>query len=186
MREMDLIPAEYRRNRNAKRMLSHFAALFVILIIGQVAGKLYLNSKLTHVKDQISTLQEKQRSLDEKKQLIASLKNDRQAVKNQLAFVDMLQQGGGAEKIFLVFDRVMDMTVWLEDWKYEAANLSTEDNDQNQSMKVMIRGKALDQAALSSFIDRLMSQDEITDVRVLNSAMASGQNTTVNFNLEIL
>ncbi len=184
MREMDLIPPDYRRVQGAKQILSRFGVLFVIVIVCLVAGKFFLNSKVSGVKEQILFLQEKQQVFETQNKQIADLKTERATVKNQLAFVEMLQQGGGAEEIFLVFDRVMDNTVWLEDWQYMAGKLSEGEDDQSEPMKILIRGRSIDHTALSGFVDRLTSQPEVSDVKVIRSAMSS-ENKTVGFEMEI-
>lgn len=182
MREMDLIPEDYRRIQETKKQLTGFGVLYAILILVLVVGKFYLNTKISKVTDQIKVVEQQQESLNQRKKVITTLEKDRSAVEKQLTFVELLQQGGSAEKTFLVFDKVLNKTVWMDEWHYLAADL---DVDQAKSMTIRIRGKALDHASLSGFVERLSSQPEITDVIVNNSAMTNKLDNIVTFDMSI-
>ena len=193
MREMDLIPEDYRRNRSTRRQYIGFGVLYIMIIIGLVAGKIFQDSRTATIKQQIESLQKQQQTLIDQEKINDDLLIKKSAVENQLAFVKMIQQGGGADQIFLVFDRVLQHQgnfVWMEAWHYTAANLDTDKQDnQKQSadhMLVTIRGQALDHEALSAFVNRLISQPEITDVEVKNTSMIGTGKTTVMFDMEII
>ncbi len=192
MREMDLIPEDYRRDQNMRRLLIGFGVLYVVIIIALVAGKFFQDSRITNVKQQIETLEKQQETLAGQQKINDELQIKKTAVHNQLAFVKMIQKGGGAGQIFLVFDRVLQHeknNVWMESWKYTAANLQVEkntDKKNDEHISVTIRGKALDHEALSSFVRDLVSQPEITDVQVKDTSMVDAESSTVTFYMEII
>lgn len=186
MREMDLIPADYRRIRTSRQILIGFAVVYAVVIITVFAGKLLLNARIKSVNHQITQLQEAHQTLESQQQVINDLQKERGDVEKKIAFVEMLQQGGNADKMFLIFDQVLDNTVWMQEWSYTAGNLADDENDQTPPMMILIRGQALDHTALSGFVKRLMAQSVVKDVHVRRSAITDQASGTVSFEMEIL
>ncbi len=193
MREIDLVPADYRRDQNTRKQLLGFGVLFVLIIVGLVAGKVFQDSRITTIKNQIGLLEKQQQILVDQQKIIDELQIKKTAVQNQLGFVKMIQQGGGAGQMFLVFDRVLQHEqnmIWMDSWQYIAANLQVEnqtDKKKNDDrMSVTIRGQAIDHEALSSFVERLIEEPEITDVHVKNTSMVDKDKATVKFDMEII
>ena len=189
MREMDLIPEDYRRNQNTRHLLIGFGVLYVMIIVGLVAGKVFQDSRTSTIKQQIESLQKQQQTFTDQQKVIDQLRIKKMAVQNQLTFVKMIQQGGGAGQMFQVFDRVLQQgnnNIWMDAWQYTAADLQTDLEKSDDRMSVTIRGQAIDHEALSSFVERLISQPEITDVQVKNTSMVGTDKTTVVFDMEII
>ena len=189
MREMDLIPEDYRRNMSTRRLLIGFGVLYVVIIVGLVAGKVFQDSRTSTIKQKIETLENQQKTFTGQQKVIDELQIKKTAVQAQLDFVKMIQQGGGAGQIFLVFDRVLQHeknNVWMEAWQYTAADLQTDQEKSDDRMSVTIRGQATDHEALSSFVERLIAQPEIMDVQVKNTSMIGADKTTVMFDMEII
>ncbi|GEM_PF-5066922 len=184
MREIDLIPTDYRRQQRVREMLIGFGILYVILIAAVIAGKFYLDHRVDDVNTRIRSLEEDQKKLAEQQRVIDKLKKDRDAVEKQLQFVKLLQEGGGADQIFLVFDRVLDRSVWMDEWQYETAD-PVSDKDEKDRRRISIIGKAVDHAALSRFVDRLLDQPEIEDVAVKKTAMIDRTSNAVSFEMEL-
>ncbi len=186
MHEIDLIPAAYKRQKNAKKMLVRFAGVYALLFLTLLVGKAYLSYKTTILNKEIAQLQEQQQAFSTRKQTYSQLQEQSSAVKKQLAFVELIQQGGGADKLFQVFDRVLEGQVWMESWSYTAADLAAEESAQAGQMKINIKGHALDHLAMSKFIERLIAQPEINNVEVKNSSMVNALANTVAFEMEVL
>lgn len=186
MHEMDLIPESYRRVQKAKRMLIGFGALYVLLITLIIAGKVVLNMNTTKVNNQMTILQEEKKTITEQDIEISRLKSERTVVLKQLEFVELLQKGGAAGKTFQVFDRVLNNTVWMDEWSYQAVALEEQDSEQKNLLDIKVKGKAIDHAALSAFVERLLAEPEINDVVVIKSAMLAKGESIVSFDMEIM
>jgi len=193
MREMDLIPEDYRREQNTRKLLIGFGTLYVVIIVGLIGGKVFQDSRTSTMNNQIKTLEKQQETLIGQQKIVDELRIKKTAVQNQLSFVKMIQQGGGAGQMFLVFDRVLQHEqnkIWMDGWQYTAANLQVDsqidEKDSDDHMSVIIRGQAIDHEALSSFVERLIAEPEITDVQVKNTSMVDKDKTTVKFDMEII
>lgn len=195
MREMDLIPEDYRRTQTARKLLIGFGIFYALIIAGLLVGKIILEGRVSSIQENIKIFEKQNQILTEQQQINKDLKEKKTAVGNQFAFVKMLQQGGGADQIFLVFDRVLGMdllkgekgNVWMDAWSYTAANLVSEDEkNKAQQMTIIINGRARDHEALSIFVERLIKQPEINDVQVKNTSMVGLDSSTVVFNMEIM
>ncbi len=190
MREMDLIPEDYRRHLSTRRMLIGFGVLYALIAVALIAGKVFQDLRISTIKQQIETLEQQQGMIVDQRKMIDQLRLKKSAVENQLDFVKMIQHGGSAGQVFLVFDRVLQQQrnkVWLQAWQYTAANLDVaRKDDQHANMSVIIRGQAIDHEALSSFVESLISQPEITDVQLKNTTKSGAENSTVMFEMEII
>ncbi len=186
MREIDLIPESYRRVQKAKQMLIGFGCLYALLIALIIAGKIFLNANVTKVNAQITSLEEQKKTITTQHDEITKLEGERAIVQKQIAFVELLQKGGAAGKTFQIFDRVLNPTVWMEEWSYEATALGNENPDQEKLMNIKIKGKALDHASLSAFVERLLTEPEVHEVVVLKSAMLNKSDSLVSFDMEIM
>lgn len=191
MHELDLIPEDYRLLCSTRRSIKRFGIICIILLLGVLAGKVVLNKKVADVAGKIAVLEEQQQVVGEQEQQMVTLLQNRAAKERQLQFINMLEQGGGIEQIFVVFDRVMDKSVWFTRWQYQAASLVEESTDQGDQvngdpMTMKVVGQAIDNTALSDFVDRLVAQPEIKNVKVNNATMISSANSTINFDMDIM
>ncbi len=194
MHEMDLMPADYRRNQTARKLLIGFAAFYVLIISGLLAGKIILEMKMSSLEVQVKTYKKQSQILVEQQKLNSDLKNKKSAIESQYTFVKMLQQGGGADQIFHVFDRVLardlkvtgKRNIWMTAWTYTAENLDLgKEQNIKQNMKVTMNGQARDHEALSVFVENLMRQPEVHDVNVINTTLLGADEAIVTFELEM-
>jgi len=190
MREMDLIPEDYRRHLSTRRMLIGFGVLYALIAVALIAGKVFQDLRISTIKQQIETLEQQQQTIVDQRKMIDKLRLKKSAVENQLVFVKMIEHGGSAGQVFMVFDRVLQHEknkVWLQAWQYTAAHLDANDKDgEYGKMSVIIQGQAIDQGAVSSFVESLISQPEITDVQVKNMSRSGVDKNTVMFEMEII
>lgn len=195
MREMDLIPEDYRRIQITRKLLIVFGLFFVLVILALASGKIVLESKVSVLEEQIKIFEKNNQNVIEQQKINTDLKGRKAAIENQFDFVKLLQEGGGADQIFLIFDRVLGMevaqdgqrNVWMDAWNYKAANLiSKKDKEREQKMMISVQGRARDHEALSIFVERLIEQPEINDVQVKNTSMVGTDTSTVVFSMEIM
>ncbi|MFK8067953.1 MAG: hypothetical protein AB8D52_06890 [Gammaproteobacteria bacterium] len=195
MHEMDLIPADYRRTQTMRKLLIGFAAFYALIFSSLLVGKIILEMKVSTLESQVGAYEKQNKILIEQQKLNTDLRNRKSLIEGQYAFVKMLQQGGGGDQIFQVFDRVLDLdiktsgtrNIWMNSWTYTAANLdSGNEKSLEQHMKIMVNGLARDHEALSIFVENLIRQSEISDVNVINTTMVGEDVTTVTFVLEMM
>ncbi len=200
MREMDLIPADYRTLQLSRKMLTIFAAVVLTLVLSALIGRLFLGLRIDSVQREISQLTAESESLREHQTVIDGLEKERVNVNRELAFVEMLQQGGQASTAFQLFENTLEDSVWLTDWGYQANDLINAAEGQEQATGsaiknvnedgslgaiILARGQASNHAALTRLVENLMAQKTVQDVRVLRSAMVDPQRGIVSFELEI-
>lgn len=186
MHEMDLIPDSYRRVQKSKKVLIGFAVLYVLLLSSIFVGKFVLNTRTSNIEAQLTQLQAQKKTVTEQNEKIRTLEQKRSVVMKQLDFVGLLKKGSVAGTTFQLFDRVLNDTVWMDEWTYQAVALEAQGHDKKNVYNINIKGKAVDHAALSAFVERLLAEPEVFDVVVTKSAMLNKTGNTVTFDMEVM
>lgn len=195
MREMDLIPADYREQQVMRKCLMAFLAAMLTLILCVILGRIAIGVKTQNANSEITRLNENSASLREYQQEIDALNKEQMQLNHELAFVEMLNEGGQARLVFQILDQALDDQIVLMAWAYEAQDLIDRESSEAAALnepisglhaRIIARGEAGKHAALTGFVERLSENEQVHEVRVVQSAMADPALGTVRFELEIL
>ena len=207
-RTLDLIPADYRDERQARRMLSWFLPVFGILIVGIGSARFMLDHKQAQIQTTMNTLQaninynvEQQRHLDD-------LNAERRLFERRVQILDGLRGGLPAERMFAVVDGAFDSNTWFRKWTFRRRGDLTDevpdtihagyliivaDPDKGEHEKAWrmathmeIAGSAIDHTALAGFVERLLARAEIADVKILRTgSRRESSREVVDFDLAV-
>jgi Tfp pilus assembly protein PilN len=210
MREVDLIPADYRMVvrfiRHAK--MTGLGLLVVALLVGSAVGSL----KSTAERDRraIALLQARQRATTEQRQELEGLREQQRRLERRLALLTAIRGGPTAESMLAIIDHAVAAGgVWFTSWRFGRAGAEVDhDADAVHTGYVVvlppdpehpeakewrvdthmeIKGYARDHSALSRFVNRLYDHPEIVDARVLNTSVRPfGDGTIVDFDLAVV
>ncbi len=206
MRDLDLIPQEYRERKTAVAQLRRFALLGVTLIVAMVLGHVWLGWAVTEEQQDITRLENGKQQALGMRQNMDRLNERRDLLAKQLDTLDKLRSGPTIVTGFHSIDQALDQQVWFRNWEF---NRSGERNGATPSERsgyfivteggegeaqpwegqtvMIIQGHALTHMALSQFVLRLNRQASIEDVKVLSTNLRRyTQTEVVDFKLAVL
>lgn len=210
MHELDLIPASYRERLRIQRWLNIFIlSFFAILII--IAGlHVMMNKHLVALQSKVQLLQkDKQLNLQQQQQFKA-LQEQEKSLSARLKMIDGLRGGPPVKQLLLAIDRVITPDIWFNNWRFfransvvpvkpetvqtgyfivipEELNPGHKQHAWKMESHMEISGQATSHSILADFINHLVKQPEISDVKLLQTHLRNYQDTqVVEFNLFVL
>ena len=207
MRDIDLIPASYRKQLRMKQQLIRGGSAIAALLVLSLAGRLTLSTLTGQIRTEIDSLQVRQTMTSQQRDQLAALQAQRKDAEQQLHLLQGLRSGTAAENLFRIIDRVLiPSEVWFTAWEFRRAGvaqgtqptaapgyfvMATDKVSSNEPWVVethmKIAGQARDHVALSEFVQRLIQQPAIQDVRVRNTSLRRFTlATVVDFDLAIV
>ncbi len=209
MHEIDLVPEGYRTQRRLARWLKQSAVALTAIVAANLFGFIHYNRLNSQVEADITALQSQQAISTRQRSELEQLRTRKVELERQWQLLTGLRSGSAVEKIFLTVDKALTTDdVWFLSWKFQRAGSPVKPDDnsvntgyfivvpagesgkQQETWKIdthmMIQGEALDHAALSGFVKRLISQPGIQGVRVLKSTLRRRNDTRlVDFSLAV-
>lgn len=201
MAEVDLIPEDYRQATNLKRFSKKFFLVFAILILLMVLGKSLLSFLIAMENKRTMTLETSEVLIVEQRNLLEKLRAQKTDLQQRLALLNSLRGGPQAEKLFRIIDRAVSQSVWFTSLSFNRIGedlqvlpkkrnsgyfrtVQQTDNPQHGErqgqMRMEINGQALNHSALADLVKKLLNQQEVHDVHILNTSTlqyTSGQIT---------
>jgi Tfp pilus assembly protein PilN len=209
MTEVDLIPEDYRQLMQLRRGAKSFVIAFgiVLLLIG--CGKGMLNSLIAMEKAAIATLENGKSTITAQRVRLEKLQDQQADLEQRLTILESLQGGPPVAKIFVIIDRAVNDTAWFTGLKLRrlpagpgqtatgnsvvsikggGRDKAEPGNDQQQGrMRMEISGQALNHSALADLVKRLLAQQEIDDVHIINtSTLQYPAGQVVAYNLVVI
>ncbi|MDX1527858.1 MAG: PilN domain-containing protein [Gammaproteobacteria bacterium] len=208
--EIDLIPNDYRIHYAKVRILKRHALILIPLLV--FAGLAYgaLRFYTWEIEREVETLQQMTLVSSRQRDQITRLRKVADEFQRQLTMLGRLRSGGQAMDMFITIDRAIPPgDVWFRTWNFRRAGfvVKGQTSEVNRGYFVVIpagseassaepwqiethmdiKGQARDHSTLSTFVQRLFDQPQIQDVRVVNTAQRSYQNTkVVDFDMRII
>ncbi len=211
MSEIDLVPGYYRARQQMKQHLRHalwVAGTLMALILAAVAALRYQNASLD---DELRKLQYAKAISTQQRDNLEQLNERKQGLTQQHDLLSGLRSGAAAVEMLRTVDRAMsDSKVWFTNWTFRRAGTKAEAPDKGQltgnyfvvvsktrpagepetwkiETEMKIDGEALDHAALSNFVSRLVDQAEIQRVRVIRTeTFLRDSRPMIRFTLDVL
>jgi hypothetical protein len=208
--EIDLIPASYRERLKIQRWCQLFLLALASVIFLTVFIWFSLSSKNQSIQTEISTLQrDKSFNLQQQQTYNDLLTAERKLNKN-LEILDGLRGGAPVRQTMMVIDRVLNENIWFLQWSFKRAGeivnlppqmvqtgyfiiIPKENNrlGKKQTWKLEthmeIKGQARDHSSFSLFVQDLLNQAEIEDVKIVDTQMRRYSDIqVVDFNIVIM
>lgn len=207
MADIDLIPREYRYWLWQLACLKTAAAALLVLLALATASYCYLDITAAATKHKLHTLQREKAVTQQQQSELEQLSSAKQELARQWRLLNGLRGGASVESILMVIDRaLLDNQVWFLDWQFSRAGympstgtgnfvIASDSRSNNSAASVSwdtgshinIKGQAIDHAAFSGFVQRLLAQAEITDVKIVRTNLSRGSAVSiVEFDIAIL
>lgn len=208
--EIDLIPASYRERIQIQQWCHLFIVALVIVILLTTFFRVSLTSKTKIIQNSIATLhQDKSFNLQQQQTYNDLLAVEKKLNKN-LEILHGLQGGSPVRETLIVIDRVLNDNIWFLNWSFKRAgeivNLPPEtvetgyfiiipqentSTGKQQTWRLEthmeIKGQARDHSSFSVFVNDLLNQSEIHDVKIINTQIRQHAGAhVVDFNIVIV
>ncbi len=187
MREIDLIPTEYRLKAQQRRViLVSIASLACVMIIVFAA---FFTIKYMNLQgeQQINELQKRKAISAQQNQILNQLLANEEELLKQQRYLQKLTQGVAVSQLFETVDHVfLENKLWFSEWRFQLAGIEDEppptrnqsgliivanQNDRSlaNNTNMVIRGQSIDHASVAEFARQLMLQPLIHDVRIIQT-----------------
>lgn len=211
MRDIDLIPADYRRSRWLRawsRKTLTTAAVLSALCLG-LFGILLLQVK--QLRQEEAVLEQQRAITAQQRDDLEYLSGQKTALTQQLSLLSSLRSGAPAKSVFLAIDAALaDTEVWFLNWNFKRAGVMVPESqatgvqtgyfivvpemaerEGDQALLVethmTITGQARDHEALSRFVSGLYAQPAVVDVSVERTELSKlNAQDVVKFDLAVV
>ena len=208
--ELNLIPASYRERLKIQQGCHAFLFAFVLICLAIIFGHFNITHKFENIKLTINKLQKDKSFNLQQQQTYNNLLATEQVLQKNLEILSGLHGGPPVIQIFKVIDRVMNGSVWFDQWSFQRAGEMTEvkpetvqtgyfiiipqdvnNTNKQQAWKLNthmdMSGNAWDHSSFSRFVSALIDQPEIEDVKVISTNLRSYTNyQLVNFKIIVI
>jgi hypothetical protein len=207
MREIDLIPDSYRRERTQRRWIRLIGGAAACLVATTAAARILAGYAIEDLELEIDTLQARQTITAREREELARLDAERRGYRDQLHLLRGLRSGTAASNLFRIMDEALiGDELWFRSWQFRRAGVTNAEgqpvetgyfivvadaNPQQEAWQVethmTIAGQALDHTALSEFVRRLLERPEIEDVRIRRTELRRYEaRSLVDFDLAVV
>lgn len=207
MHDVDLIPASYRRERSFAIWIKWIGALLIALVMTTAGARVWLDSAIEATDAKVASLQVQQTITSGERDQLAALTEDQKEYQDQLYLLKGLRSGAATTDLFSIIDQALvGEELWFRRWEFHRAGVTnadgqsietgyfvvlSSDGTQNESWRVethmTIDGQAKDHAALSEFVQRLLSHPEIENVHVRRTELQRfATRSLVDFDIAVI
>lgn len=212
MAEIDLIPQEYRYWLWQLSWLKKSAVGLISFLLLATACFCYLDLTAAATQEKLQAMQQQKAITQQQQEQLEQLSARKAELARQWSLLSGLRGGTSVEKILAVIDRaLLEQQVWFLDWQFSRAGqeakprrstgktgyfiVETGNGGDETAMPprwqvethITIKGQAIDHAAFSGFVQRLLQQREIADVKVVRTTLSRVSDVNiVDFDLAIL
>ena len=192
MAELNLIPGDYERQRNIRRVVKIFLFFAAALLLLGIAGRIALGLASNYEKSRAEKLKTGEVLMLEQKQQYDALAATKEGLQLRLDMLEHLRGGPPAREMFIVIDRAINESVWFTKLNFSRAEeedksrpkgrstgyfivvpqdelVSSPKEQVQNSGEIKITGRALTYSALAEFVNLLVAQPQIRAVQVQNT-----------------
>jgi hypothetical protein len=207
MREIDLIPESYRRQRSQRLWTKLVSSAIAVIVLVTGTARVWLGSLVDAVEADVAALQARETVTQQQRDELTRLDAQQRSYLDQLNLLRGLRSGTAATNLFHIVDAALaDDELWFRDWQFRRAGVRNaagqsietgyfvvvaDDNRQQDAWQVethmVIAGQAQDHGALSRFVTRLLAHPEIDSAGIRRSEQRRyGHRSLVDFDLAVV
>jgi len=174
---VDLIPAEYRKQLQTKRLLRGFVWSFVALLLAFGVSYTTIARALSGERASLARGRQLQAQNSARQSRLNELRTQEEAVAKRLNELAALRGKAPVVPLFDALDAALRARVWFSELGYARDGASGKGAPANasdaRSGHAEIRGVAANHAALAEFVALLGSRPEVTEVKLHDSNIRS-------------
>lgn len=157
MPEIDLIPASWRAQRQARRNLQRGSLVIVALALGIGAARIGLELSARNEKAAVQHIQAARRDGDREAARLTALLAHHSELQHQQALIDTLRGRALVSDVLQPLDRALDESIWFDELQFSNPTVLPQAGSPAPATErsLGIRGKATDAAAVGRLVDAL-------------------------------
>lgn len=182
MREIDLIPSEYGRQRQTRRTLKYAGVLVAALVLAIGGARLALGLDIARLRPIVERLHQDEGAAASAGARVAELEQHKLAVEASLDSLRTLRRGADWKDALQIVDRAFGKGMWMDRLVISAA---TAPGTADSAERIEIKGHAVEHAAVTEFARALREQPQVHEVRLVDTALRRYSTTqVVDFSIE--
>lgn len=157
MPEIDLIPAAWRAQRQARRNLHRGGLVIAAMVLGIGAARIGLELSTRSEQAAVQHIQAARRDGDREAARLTALLARRNELQHQQALITTLRGHSLVSDVLQPLDRALDESLWLDELQFSRPTVLPQPGSQPATIErsLGMRGKAADAAAVGRFVDTL-------------------------------
>jgi Tfp pilus assembly protein PilN len=192
MTDVNLIPADYTRQKNMQLLVKLFLYCFGALLLLGIAARTALGIAYNHEKSRAEKLQTGELLMQEQKEQHDQLVAKKEDLQTRIKMLENLRGGPPAKQMFIAIDQAINESVWVTKLDFSRAEDDSGNNKKGgttgyfiivpegkqaaspemaglESGRINITGMAVTHSALADFVNLLADQPIIKMVQVKNT-----------------
>lgn len=211
MADIDLIPLAYRETQRTKRWVKLFLMACLLIVLLALGARVILGRFTSDAEAPLAQLQQREAIATQQRAEIDLLRANKAQAEKQWQILQGLRGSPITEPLFKAIDASLPEGVWFQDFKFLREGQFVEVKPETktsgyfiivpkdiknpqageQAWRVQrhaeIHGQAVDQTALTQFIEKLQTQPGVGNVRLLNTSLREyGSKQAIEFNVVAL
>jgi cell division protein FtsB len=186
MRDMDLIPGDFRKDIGLQRQFRGLVLACILTLSSVAIARLWLGYATWRERALVVRIEQQQQLLEHDHARTEELRQQRQVTEQQLTALEQLR-GRDRVALFLhAIDEAYDEHIWLDGVHFMRRGAS----DSAQQLAVRqgadMHGHAANHTELAEFMRRLGAQAAVADLRLISTATRNFNDTQIiDFNLSL-
>ncbi len=194
MRELDLIPPDYRDWIHRRGVLRRYVSILAGINVAILAVAALLGGAIERAQAEAARLKSENAITEQQELQLQQLRVERGEFEQQWSLLRGLRAGAAIDDIFSIIDRALvPGDLWFVDWSFRRAGVvvdgqtrgietgyfiivaddaATNEADLSVETHMTINGQAKDHEALSEFVRGLFLEPDIKDVNVRKTALS--------------
>jgi Tfp pilus assembly protein PilN len=190
IRDIDLIPSDYRQARWIRVWLLQMISVTVIVTVVCVSSFGMLQWKASRLQTEVAALEKQRAVTNQQRTDLEYLSGRKTALNQQLVMLNSLRSGAPARSVFTAIDNALaDSEIWFLNWEFKRAGVilpesqaagvetgyfivvpegrpASDGEDWMVETHMRITGQARNHETLSRFVNGLYEQPSVVDVSV--------------------
>ena len=186
MRDMDLIPGDFRQGIKLQRQFRGFFLAGALVLAGVVVARLWLGYATWRERALVVRFEQQQQELAHNQAKTEQLQQQRQVTEQQLAALDQLR-GRDRVALFLhAVDQAYNEHIWLDSVHFLRRGAAADKPALAVTQGADLYGHAANHSELAQFMRQLGAQAAVADLRLISTTSRSVNDAQViDFNLSL-
>ncbi len=210
MREMDLIPPEYRSQQTRRKLSLSICGACAVLASLLVFSAATTRQSIADLRVELAAREAARAALQSQAVKTSAMQNQLGAAEELLVRLQELRSGVSASSVLDAVHRaIADQDIWFTDWEFARRGVVNEATTpravetgyfivtpagelepQSAALvetRMKIRGHASDHSALAEFVRALLAEPQISDVRVIRTfKQTDGRSAYLTFDVSVI
>jgi cell division protein FtsB len=186
MRDMDLIPVDFRKSHNLQRQMRGCVLACILMFGGVALLRLGLGYAIWREQTLVVQIEQQQKVLESDQARTEALNQQRQVTEQQLAALEQLRGRDRVALFLRAVDRAYNEHIWFDSVHFLRRGGATDTQQLSVTQGADLYGHAASHSELAQFMRQLGAQTAVADLRLVSTTSRSVNDTPViDFSLSL-